>query len=450
MENKELDKLRAEINILDDKILDILESRANIVSSIGKHKNSLKNIVDLEREQKVLDRLINNSKTKYSKDTIVRIWRELFQASSKLQQTNADLIQTKRSINSINIYKGGKQNIFGKKNIIKLSSNESSYGPSPLVSKLSKSKKFLLDVNRYPEIDGETLRHSISKYHGIDSERIVLGCGSDEALLFAALSFCRDGDEIVHADHGFEMYPIISKIVGATSKKIKEDKEFKISLKSIYDEITVATKLIYLANPNNPTGTYLSQSFIKKLMKKIPKDIIVVIDGAYAEYVIKEDYNKGFALADEFENIIFTRTFSKIYGLAGLRIGWSYSSKKVSEILNKVKGPFNTSSLAQNLAIAALSDQNYINKVIKLNLDTKKWFEKELNKLQIKTYSSEGNFTFIKLTEIKAKKITKHLLDSGILIRQLNSYKLPDCIRITIGTRQEMKTTIESLKKIKW
>jgi len=448
MENNELDNLRQKINMLDDQILDLLKDRADIVGEIGKHKNSLENIVDLKREQKVLDRLVKNSKTKYSKDTIIRIWRELFQASSKLQQTSEELIQTKRSINSIEIYTGGKQNIVGKINIIKLSSNENSYGPSPMILESINTKNFLSNTNRYPEISGETLREALSNFHGIDAERIVLGCGSDETLLFSALSFCKDGDEIIHAEHGFEMYPIISKIVGATSKTIKEDDRFKISVQSICIEITAATKLIYLANPNNPTGTYLSRSMIKDLMNKIPKNVIVVIDGAYAEYVIQDDYDKGFSLADEFDNIIITRTFSKVYGLAGLRIGWCYSSKKVSDILNKVKGPFNTTSIAQNLAILALKDQDHINSVVKFNLETKNWFENELKKLELQTFPSEGNFAFIKTTEKKAKEIAKHLLESGILIRQLNSYKLPDCLRISIGTRKEMEITINSLQQL--
>ncbi|PPR50252.1 MAG: Histidinol-phosphate aminotransferase [Alphaproteobacteria bacterium MarineAlpha5_Bin5] len=449
MKNDELDNLRKKINVLDDKILDLLKVRADVVSEIGKHKNSLDNIVDLSREQKVLDRLITNSNTKYSKDSIVRIWRELFQASTKLQKLDNEFIQTKRTINSLQIYKGGKSNINGKTNAIKLSSNENSYGPSPTVFEILNSKNFFSKSNRYPQINGESLRRAISKHHNIAYDNIVLGCGSDETLLFAALAFCQDGDEIIHAEHGFEMYPIISKIVGATSKTIKENNKFNITVDSICNEITVSTKLIFLANPNNPTGTYLNRSAILELMEKIPKHIIVVLDGAYAEYVMQKDFDKGFSLADQFDNIILTRTFSKVYGLAGLRIGWCYSSKKVCDILNKVKGPFNTSFIAQNLAIEALKDQDYINKIIKLNMEVKSWFEIELKKLNIPVYPSEGNFTFIETTEKKSEEITKQLLATGILIRQLHSYKLPNCLRISIGTKNEMEAVINSLRQMK-
>ena len=151
----------------------------------------------------------------------------------------------------------------------------------------------------------------------------MLGCGSDETLLFAALAFCQDGDEIIHAEHGFEMYSIITKIVGATSKLIKEDKNYKVTVNSILEQVSPSTKIIYLANPNNPTGTYLARSEINEILNKLPKNIIMVLDGAYAEYVTKDDYDNGFSLVDQFENIMLTRTFSKAYGLAGLRLGLS-------------------------------------------------------------------------------------------------------------------------------
>ena len=224
-------------------------------------------------------------------------------------------------------------------------------------------------MHRYPEISGLTLREEIAKLNNIDSHRIVLGCGSDETLLFAALSFCKDGDEIIQAEHGFEMYPIIAKIVGATSKYAKEDSQYQVSAQSICDQVTEATKLIYLANPNNPTGTYLKRSEIVKLMQSLPKQVVLVLDGAYTEYVLEKDFDKGFSLTEEFENIILTRTFSKSYGLAGLRIGWCYASSYVASILNKVKGPFNTTFISQEIAIAALKDQNHINRVANINFE---------------------------------------------------------------------------------
>ena len=448
MDKKKLDLLRDNINSLDDKILDLLKERAEIVTEIGEQKKPKTNIVDFEREQKVLDRILQTSKTKYSKDSIVRIWREIFQASTKLQQENKSLIETKRSINSINIYKGGKSFLKGMDNIIKLSSNENSYGPSPKVLEHINLQEILLNSHRYPNIDGAKLREKIASVNNLDPNRIVIGCGSDETLLFAALAFCQDGDEIIHAQRGFEMYSIITRIVGATSKLVKEDENYKINASAILNEVNPSTKIIYLANPNNPTGTYLARTEIVNLLEQLPKNIIVVLDGAYAEYVMREDYDAGFSLVNEFENIIITRTFSKAFGLAGMRIGWCYSSEKVASILNKVKGPFNTQSISQEMAIIALEDKEYLKKVIINNQEIKKWFEEELKKIQINIRPSEGNFSFVETSEEKAKKISSHLANEGIIVRQLDSYGLPNCLRITIGTRKEMETTIQSLRKL--
>ena len=448
MDNKKLETLRGDINSLDDKILYLLKERAEIVTEIGEQKKSKTDIVDIKREQKVLDRLLENSQIKYSKDSIVRIWREIFQASTKLQENNSPLINTKRSINSINIYKGGKSSVTGKDNIIKLSSNENSYGPSPKVLDHMNKSETLLNSHRYPSIDGIELREKIAITHNLDVNRIILGCGSDETLLFAALAFCQDGDEIIHAKHGFEMYSIITKIVGATSKLIEENTNYTIDVSAILKQVTPSTKIIYLANPNNPTGTYLSRTAIVNLLNKLPKHIVVVLDGAYAEYVIKDDYDSGFSLTEEFENIIMTRTFSKVYGLAALRIGWCYSSEKVANILNKVKGPFNTQTISQEIAMLALEDKEYLKEVVDNNHKVKKWFEGELKKIDIQCGASEGNFSFIQSSEKKAKEISAHLTNEGIIVRQLDSYGLPNCLRITIGTKEEMIATIESLKKI--
>ncbi len=445
MKNKELELLRDKINLIDDEILKLLSNRSEVVLQIGKHKND-EQIIDLDREQKVLDRLLNKSKGFYSKDTIVRLWREIFQSSEKLQKPTNLNIQPKRSIENINIYKGGKSTLNTEKKIIKLSSNENPFGPSSNIIEVLKNENLEQNLNRYPEIDGSTLRQAIAKRFSLDEDRVILGSGSDEVLLFAALAFCQDGDEILHATHGFEMYSIVSKVVGAVPKKINEDHKFNIKVENIIDSITDSTKVIYIASPNNPTGTYLPREDIVKLMQNISKNIIVVIDGAYVEYVQKEDYDKGFSLSNMFDNLIMTRTFSKAYGLAALRIGWCYTSKKVANIINKIKPPFNTSSISQAVAIKALEDQVYIDKIVKLNSEIKTWFENELNNLNIKVNLTEGNFTLIEDNTLRVDKIAKHLANDGIIVRRLDSYNLPNFLRISIGTKEEMEFTINSLK----
>ena len=448
MKDNELEKLRLKIDDVDSKILNLLSKRSDIVSEIGKHKTKNAAVVDLNREDMILNRLLNQEQGYYSKDTIIRIWRELFEASSKLQISKNSSIETKRSISSIEPYKGGKSSVKGNSKIIKLSSNENSHGPSPKILQKLDINKIVNFMHRYPEIDGLSLRHKIAEIKNINSDQIVLGCGSDEILLFAALAFCKDGDEIIQAEHGFEMYPIIAKIVGAVTRFAEEDDQYRVSIESICGQVNDSTKLIYLANPNNPTGNYLNREDLIKLMSSIPNNIIVVIDGAYAEYVMEEDFDKDFAIVNKFDNIILTRTFSKAYGLAGLRIGWCYTSKKVAAILNKVKGPFNTTFLSQQVAITALEDHSYISQVVKKNNTIKNWFEKELNNNNINTLPSFANFSFLETTDSRANQISEHLQKEGIIVRQLDSYKLPHCLRITIGTEEEMQLTINSLKKL--
>ncbi len=446
MNKKEIEDLRSKINNIDDDILSLLSERSKIVLEIGKQKKD-NPVIDIDREQKILNRLTNKFKGSYPIDTIVRIWREIFQSSEKIQKLNNESIQSKRSINSINVYKGGKSKLNNNKRVIKLSSNENPYGPSPEVIRVLKTNNINNDLNRYPEIDGSSLREAISKHFSIDSKRVILGSGSDELLLFAALAFCQDGDEILHANHGFEMYSIVSKVVGAVPKKIQEDENFNLNIEKLIAQTNEATKVIYIASPNNPTGTYLSRDKIVKLMNSISKNIIVVLDGAYVEYVEKDDYDKGFSLTNEYENIILTRTFSKTYGLAALRVGWCYTSQKIADIINKIKPPFNTTTISQYLAIKALEDKEHIENSVKLNFEVKNWFEKELQSLNIKTRQTEGNFSLIETSVDEADKISNHLINDGIIIRRLNSYNLPNFIRISIGTKEEMKTTIESLKK---
>ncbi len=445
MKNKELEVLRDKINTIDDEILTLLSNRSEIVLEIGKHKND-QEVIDLDREQKVLDRLQSKSKGLYTNDTIVRLWREIFQSSERLQKISSSSIQSKRSIENISIYKGGKSTLNTKQKIVKLSSNENPYGPSPNITEVMENENLKKNLNRYPEIDGSTLRNTIAKTFSLKEDRIILGSGSDEVLLFAALAFCQDNDEILHASHGFEMYSIVSKVVGAVPKKIIEDQNFNLNVNNIIDSITHSTKVIYIASPNNPTGTYLPREQLIKLMQNISKNIIVVIDGAYVEYVEKKDYDKGFSLSEEFDNLILTRTFSKAYGLAALRIGWCYTSKKVASIINKIKPPFNTTSISQLIAIKALEDQQYIKKIVRLNSDTKKWFESELKKLKIKIRETEGNFSLIETSIDGVNKIVNHLANDGIIVRNLDSYNLPNFLRISIGTKEEMELTINSLK----
>ena len=440
MTKDKLDDLRDKIDNLDDKILNLLDERSQIVNEIGKLKDKSRGFIDTSREQLILDRLLKKLKGYYSKDSIVRIWRELFHASLQLQVSSNSEILAKRGIENIKIYTGGKSNIEGRSDIIKLSSNENALEPSANVYKIIQKNNSL---HRYGEINGQSLRTQLSKIHSIKEDQIILGNGSNEILLMSALAFCHPSDEIIHSKYAFEMYPIITKIVGAVSV-IAEEVNYKVSVDSIIKNITASTKIIFIDNPNNPTGTYLNKNDLNKLLSNVPKNVIVIIDGAYAEYVESENYDNGFDLIKRFDNIVITRTFSKVYGLAGIRLGWCYTSKKIATILNKVKPPFNVNVIAMQMASVALQDVQHLNRVISENKRNRTWFEEELNKLNIKCLLSASNFTFLECDQNSdmAEKIHNLLLQNGIIVRQLHSYGLPHCLRITIGTKKEMEKTI--------
>lgn len=444
MKKEKIIKLRKKINDLDDKLLFFLDERSRLVNEIGKLKDKTKGVIDPDRERTIINRLLNKIEGHYSKDSIVRIWRELFYSSSQIQIGSDSNIRSKRGIDNIQIYKGGKANIHGQDNTIKLSSNENALKASPKVLEVIKNDHFL---HRYGEISGQTLREQLSKIHSINKDQIILGNGSNEILLMSAIAFCHPGDEIIHSRYGFEMYSIITKIVGAVSVIANQDK-YKINIESILNNITSSTKLILIDNPNNPTGTFLSKTDLNNLLSKISKNVIVVIDGAYAEYVKNLSYDSSFDLVKKYNNLIITRTFSKVYGLAGMRLGWCYTSKKIAFILNKVKPPFNVNKIALSMASVALKDTKHLRKNINENERNRSWFQKELKKINIKCLPSSANFTFIecKQNSKMADQIFNILLNNGIIVRQLHSYGLPYCLRITIGTRNEMKKTIEILK----
>ena len=446
MTYKDISKLRKKINSLDDKILNLIDERSRIVKKIGSKKDKSKEIIDINRENNIIQRLLKKSNGYYSKDSLIRVWREFFHASLKIQKNTKDDFEPKRGIQNIKVYKGGKSSAGKMKKIIKLSSNENSLKASSQVVKIFKNDNFL---HRYGEISGQTLRKQLSKMHLIEKDQIVLGNGSNEILLMSAIAFCHPGDEIIHSQYGFEMYSIITKIAGAHSV-IAEQEKYVLNLNSILKKINNSKKLILIDNPNNPTGTYIKKKNLSNFLSKVPKNIVVVIDGAYAEYVNNKDYDSKFSLVKKYENLIITRTFSKVYGLAGMRIGWCYTSKKIASILNKIKPPFNVNKMALSMASEALKDKKHLQRNILVNNKNRTWFQKELKKLHLKSIPSSTNFAFIecKKNSDEADKIFSILFDSGIIVRQLHSYGLPHCLRITIGNKEEMFKTVKILKKI--
>ena len=447
MQEKKIKSLRKEIDSIDDQLLELINQRTSIVDKLGILKKDSNSIIDKKREAEVISRLLNLHKGSFSRDSIVRIWREIFHTSANIQLKKNNILHSKRGVDSIKLYKGGVSKVQGIEKIIKLSSNESPFGPS---QKAQEAYQKVSDkLSRYPELTAESLQNAIAHKHTLKSDQIICGTGSDEVLIFTVLAFCSPGDEVIHAQHGFEMYPILAKYAGAESVLASEI-DYKVSIDSIINNINDSTKVIFIANPNNPTGTYLNKNELRLLMSKIPSNIVVVIDTAYAEFADADDYDKTFSLADEYNNVLITRTFSKAYSLAGLRLGWGYASDLLINMIKKLRPPFNLPPGAIAAGIAALNDENHLEKAVNHNNSIKFWFIDVLNNLGFKAYNTQANFIFVLIPNKKnqnAKLINDYLLSKGIAVRYLLSYGLENALRITLGTKEELNKTIEVLKE---
>ncbi len=329
----------------------------------------------------------------------------------------------------------------------KLSANESALGPSPKA--VLAFKKISQNLKRYPDTNGNSLRTSLAKRFNLDQNKIILGNGSDQIFELVCKAFLSQKDEVVVSEYSFIIYRIYSEINGAKVKYAKEN-NFKVSIENILSKVTKKTKIVFIANPNNPTGTYIDKKKILELRKKLRSNILLVIDDAYFEYVKNKNFSSGLKLFAKSKNVIVTRTFSKIYGLAGLRIGWGYASKNIIKCLMQVKPPFNTNSPALLSASAALKDNNWIKKEI---IHVNKWRRimfQEFKKMKIETNEGNANFILIKFDRIKIKsiKVFRELAKIGILVRTMNTYGITNSLRITIGKVKENKKLILKLKKI--
>ena len=349
-------------------------------------------------------------------------------------------IQAEKYVAGMSIFKRRKAKI-------KLSANESALGPSPKAKKeyMKVSKSFA----RYPDSNGTFLRETLSKKFKLDKNRIILGSGSDQIFELICKSYLKKGDEVIVPKYSFIIYRIYSKINGAKVVYSKEN-NFTVSVKDILKRVTRKTKVVFLANPNNPTGTYVAKKDLLSLRKKLRSNILLVVDDAYFEYVKQNDYASALKLFSNFKNVVITRTFSKIYGLAGLRVGWGYASKEIIETLNKIKPPFNVNRAALFAASAAVKDSSWLSKEIK---HVNNWNEKmfiEFKKMKINTNRSSSNFLLVNFNKVKIKssRVFKLLAKAGILVRKMDVYGIKNSLRITIGKSEENRKLISKMKKI--
>jgi len=348
----------------------------------------------------------------------------------------------------IEAYKPGKSKFKKLKKIIKLSANESALGMSPSVAKIISNQK--LNLERYPDGKSELLRKEISKKYKCNFEKIICGAGSDEVIQMICQLFLKPKDQVVVPQYSFLMYRIYANIVGAKVVFAKEI-NFKVSITEIIKKVTKNTKIVFVANPNNPTGTYLTKKEIIELRKKLNKRILLVIDDAYAEYMKNEDYKSGLELFRNMDNVFILRTFSKIFGLASLRVGWGYGSKKIINALNIIKPPFNVSHIAQLAATEALKDKKFIDQSIKHNFLFAKKIKTYLEQYQIFSNSISANFLLLDFKNCKhtAKYLYEKLKQRGIIVRSTeDGYHIRNKLRLTIGSKQENLAFMNAVKNI--
>ena len=348
----------------------------------------------------------------------------------------------------IEAYKPGKSKFKKLKKIIKLSANESALGMSPSVAKIISNQK--LNLERYPDGKSELLRKEISKKYKCNFEKIICGAGSDEVIQMICQLFLKPKDQVVVPQYSFLMYRIYANIVGAKVVFAKEI-NFKVSITEIIKKVTKNTKIVFVANPNNPTGTYLTKKEIIELRKKLNKRILLVIDDAYAEYMKNEDYKSGLELFKNKDNVFILRTFSKIFGLASLRVGWGYGSKKIINALNIIKPPFNVSHIAQLAATEALKDKKFIDQSIKHNFLFAKKIKTYLEQYQIFSNSISANFLLLDFKNCKhtAKYLYEKLKQRGIIVRSTeDGYHIRNKLRLTIGSKQENLAFMNAVKNI--
>ncbi|RYH09270.1 histidinol-phosphate transaminase [Tropicimonas sp. IMCC6043] len=345
-------------------------------------------------------------------------------------------------IMEIALYEAGEARVEGVRDILKLSANENPFGPSPDAKEAIAAT--IGQVHRYPNTDHGPLRRAIGEIHGLDPERIICGVGSDEIITFLCQAFAGPGDEVLHTEHGFAMYPISARAAGATPVVAKE-RERVADVDALLAACTERTKLVFLANPNNPTGTMIGGNEMTRLADGLPEGAILVIDAAYAEFV--GEYDGGAGLATTRDNVVMTRTFSKLYGLGGLRIGWGYGPKPIIDVLNRIRGPFNLSEMQMAAAEAALRDRSWAERCITENTRLRAWLSHELAALGIPSDTSCANFILARFADrAEAEAVDLHLKSLGVIVRRVAGYGLPQCLRITVGDEAGCKRVVDGIR----
>ena len=353
------------------------------------------------------------------------------------------LPQPRPGIMDIKPYKPGGSQAPGAQEIFKLSSNESALGASPKALEAYRGAADSLFL--YPDGAATKLREKIGEIHGLDPERIVCGAGSDELLQLLVRAYVGEGDNIIQSAHGFLVYALAAKSCGA-EPRFAPEKNLAGDVDAMLKLVDERTRMVFIANPNNPTGSYLPANELRRLRKGLPDHVLMVIDAAYAEYVSRNDYVSGAELVEKHDNVVMTRTFSKAFGLAAVRLGWAYCPAEVADVLNRVRNPFNVTAPAQAAGIAAVGDLSHTDAAIAHNDEWLLKFTVELQNLGYEVAPSVGNFVLVRFdTPEIARSAYDYLLSQGVIGRMMGGYGLPESLRFTIGLESELKRVIDSL-----
>jgi len=346
---------------------------------------------------------------------------------------------------SIDAYVPGESTVAGDAKPIKLSSNETPLGPSPLA--IAAYQAAAEELALYPDGAAVALRTAIAGRYGLDPERIVCGSGSDELINLLAHAYIGPGDAAIYTEHGFLMYKIATLSSGGTPVSVPE-KGYRADVDAILAAVTPSTKMVFLANPNNPTGTYLPHDEVRRLHRGLPANVLLLIDAAYSEYVRRNDYEAGLELVATTRNCVMTRTFSKIYGLAALRLGWAYCPPAIADVLNRVRGPFNVTAPALAAGVAAITDRAHVETAVAHNEHWLPWVASKIEGLGLKVTPSVGNFLLIHFPEAPGRSASAaddFLKRNGIILRRVAAYGLPAALRMTIGTEQDNRRVVAAL-----
>jgi histidinol-phosphate aminotransferase len=355
--------------------------------------------------------------------------------------------EPKPGILEVSLYVGGRASVPGVEKVFKLSSNESPIGPSPKAVEALHAAAH--DLELYPDGSTRLLREAIGEVHGLNPDRIVAGGeGSGPLLTMLANAYLQPGDEAIISRHAFLVYEIVTRANSATPVMVPErDTNHGITtdVDAMLAAVTPRTRMVYVANPNNPTGSMLNREEMARLHAGLPENVLLVIDAAYAEYVTAKDYEAGIELVGRHDNVVMTRTFSKLYGLAGLRLGWLYAPAAICDVLNRIRGPFNTSTLQQQSGAVAVRDRDHFWKAVEHNNKWLPWITAEIRKTGLRVDDSVANFVLIHFPEgdKTAAKADAFLSKNGVILRGVGAYGLPNCLRMTVGTEEANRLAVK-------